>query len=224
MRVNAFRSVDERRSRRLVAKYNAKGGIDTIRIVQGIILRDLVDAVIPEEKPEPEEIKEEEEETDDKDNLESSPTKEADTKAKEEEKEEEEDKPEKAYDPIDAAVRSIMGPEGTFGDDEEVESPTKTEAPPSGSQQQQPQVPPPQQIQQHMPPQQQYQQQQRQQQPSSVGAEDFDEFEPPQLVSSAIASRIPSQLNEHFPFFRWFALVDLGRCHQELLHRALGQS
>ncbi len=122
---NAAKSIEEKRNKRLVVKLGAaRHGMESIWAARSVI-QDLIEAVIPEPEPETEPEPEQEPEEDEAMEEEESAKDDQKSKGSGGEGEEEDLQEEETYDPIDAAVRSIMGPEGSF---DVRKSPTKSPA------------------------------------------------------------------------------------------------
>ncbi len=104
LKVNAAKSLEEKRNKRLVQKFGASS-MESILTARSVI-EALIATAIPEPEAEPE-SEQEEGSADTSLEEQQAPKTNEDTEDGEENAEEE-------YDPIDAAVRSIMGPEGSF--------------------------------------------------------------------------------------------------------------
>ncbi len=139
MRVNATKSLEEKRTRRELIKFKATA-IESVRISQGI-LDDLIKLVVPEKPEEEEKVPEESPESMEKAGDDEQEESRVTGQNKDDEQSKEEEELEEEYDPVDAAVRSIMGPEGAFITRT---SPTKTPtAPPMQPPPPPPPLPPP---------------------------------------------------------------------------------
>lgn len=128
--VNASKMLQEKRNKRELIKYGAKS-IENVKFCEEII-SDILMKVIPDEN------ESNEKEDSEKENTEIEANKEneeevslgATSPSKDKKEDSESEKSPEEYDPIDAAVRSIMGPEGTIRMNR---SPTKTPLSPTGS-------------------------------------------------------------------------------------------
>jgi len=117
--VNASRLLEDKRGRRAAIKYGASS-VESVLIAQSFV-EDLLVAVVKRNEPEEDEEGEMQSETEEKtDSKEEDANSSIDDNEQQKETEqgtqmedEEEDKQDE-YDPVDAAVRSIMGPEGSF--------------------------------------------------------------------------------------------------------------
>ena len=129
--INASKLLQEKRNKRDLVKYGAKS-IENVKFCEEII-DSLLMKVIPDE---PEVMNEKEDSEKENTEIEANKENEEDVSLsttsppKDKKEDSESEKSPEEYDPIDAAVRSIMGPEGTIRMNR---SPTKTPLSPSGS-------------------------------------------------------------------------------------------